>query len=75
MSSLTHIQKFVDSCAKDLAEVLGLDVTLLLDEHGTRISEIGYYQDLIGKPIPEELSRYLRTVRPPPQDSEGSEGD
>ncbi|WP_176524574.1 hypothetical protein [Bacillus sp. AFS018417] len=74
MASLTHIQKFVDSCAKDLAEVLGLDVTLL-DEHGTRISEIRYYQDLIGKRIPEELSRYLRAVRPPPQDSERSEGD
>ena len=55
MASLTHIQKFVDSCAKDLAEVLGLDVTIL-DEHGTRISGIGYYQDLIGKPTPEGLS-------------------
>jgi transcriptional regulator with PAS, ATPase and Fis domain len=52
MSSLVHIQPFVENCARDLSEVLGLDVTIL-DENGTRISGTGYYKDLIGKPAPE----------------------
>jgi transcriptional regulator with PAS, ATPase and Fis domain len=52
MSSLVHIQQFVENCARDISEVLGLDVTIL-DENGTRISGTGYYKDLIGKPAPE----------------------
>ncbi|MED3691032.1 hypothetical protein [Peribacillus butanolivorans] len=42
-----------------------MDVTIL-DKHGTWISGTGYYQDLIGKPIPEGsfLKMILKTSKP-----------
>ncbi len=52
MTEFSRIQEFVQSYADNVAEVLGLDVTIL-DEQGIRVSGTGYYRDLVGLPAPE----------------------
>ncbi|USG65503.1 sigma 54-interacting transcriptional regulator [Brevibacillus ruminantium] len=52
MTEFAHIRTFLQGYAENIAQVLGLDVTIL-DEQGIRVSGTGYYQDLIGLPAPE----------------------
>lgn len=49
MKGFASIQGFVQEYAENMAEVLGLDVTIL-DEDCIRISGTGVYRDLIGEP-------------------------
>ncbi|QQE74293.1 sigma 54-interacting transcriptional regulator [Brevibacillus composti] len=52
MTEFSRIRTFIQGYAENIAEVLGLDVTIL-DEQGIRVSGTGYYQDLVGLPAPE----------------------
>lgn len=52
MTRFAPIQDFVQEYAENIAEVLGLDVTIL-DENCIRISGTGAYRDLIGEPAPK----------------------
>ncbi|MFD1708324.1 sigma-54 interaction domain-containing protein [Siminovitchia sediminis] len=65
MARISYIQEFIDACVNDIAEMLGQDVTIL-DENGIRISGTGYFNDLIGKPVPEGsfFKKILQTGKP-----------
>ncbi|MCC0563106.1 sigma 54-interacting transcriptional regulator [Brevibacillus borstelensis] len=52
MTEFSRIRTFIQGYADNIAEVLGLDVTIL-DEQGIRVSGTGDYRDLIGLPAPE----------------------
>ncbi|MFM1651121.1 sigma-54 interaction domain-containing protein [Brevibacillus sp. B_LB10_24] len=52
MAVFAHMQEFVQAYAENIADVLGLDVTML-DENGVRISGTGYYRELVGEPAPD----------------------
>lgn len=65
MTSFTHLQEFIQAYVENIAEVLGLDVTIL-DENGIRVGGTGYYRELIGEPAPEGsfFNMILKTGQP-----------
>ncbi|WP_026585056.1 sigma-54 interaction domain-containing protein [Bacillus sp. J33] len=52
MEGFIAIQDFIQDYAENMAEILGLDITVL-DENGYRICGTGYYKEFIGKAAPE----------------------
>ncbi|MDX8366819.1 sigma-54 interaction domain-containing protein [Cytobacillus sp. IB215665] len=62
MSYISKIEEFAQSCADNMADLLGLEVSII-DELGIRVSGTGFHQSLIGKSIPEGsfFEQILRT--------------
>jgi transcriptional regulator with PAS, ATPase and Fis domain len=65
MTGFANIQGFIQEYADNIAELLGLDVTIL-DEDCVRISGTGAYQDLVGQPAPKGsfFETVLKTGKP-----------
>src|SRR5579875_1059833 len=61
----TNPKQFVQAYIENIAQVLGLDVTIL-DVNGVRISGTGHYRNRIGEPVPDGsfFKMILKTGKP-----------
>ncbi|WP_257346692.1 sigma 54-interacting transcriptional regulator [Pseudalkalibacillus decolorationis] len=65
MASIAKIQDFAQEYSDNLAEILGLDVSII-DHNNIRVAGTGLHRQLIGKPVPKGsfFETILKTGRP-----------